>query len=1096
LNWRAGKNKLTMIYLPFSYLKTVFVFSAFLISISPILKLNGQVSGGAWQNQYQKKTVVDWKILSTQQFEIVFPATHKLLAENTLRLAQKALFELSAELEYAPPQKIKFILYKDAYHFINATANLQIENWNIHWNTPKIGSEGVTKNNFNRNIIRLFFYKDYVEYYKNVKSQLAHTLLNEMLYQNENRNNLQNRTLIFPATWFFNGLSSYLGEGWGLTEQHQYQNLSQEDLINWINADEYPFSNFLLEKSVWHFIAQTYGKRKITEIIYMCRLTKSIENGFQAVLGYKISALTNKWMEYALLQINNKPNNNLPQEKITLPAPNIQFQKIAVSPNNKYLAYYKYRNNRIELNIYEPSSKITTVISKINIPTTHPGWAYTASALAFSPDNQTLAYTAYINNKYYLIYYELKTRKRSFIDISEQFSQINSIKYAPDQKNMVISAIKNGQVDLFLHPTKTNTFIQLTSDVYDDLTPCFTPDGKFIYFSSNRIYDPAPAPAKLSPSLQNQVDFVSKKYNIYKIKTESSKNSLKIVTKYSNFNKWNPCFIEGKLHFLTDFENNFYYARQKNDSVYIFFTDLPFSFTSVYETSNKLFFETDKHQNKIFIPYSLSALSGELSIKREIFLNLIHENDIEKIQHAQETPPNANDSSGDTLKPAAQDTAPKLRFYVFDDEEYLQDKYKKRNAKKKAKIKQENEIKTAYNYNLLKIERSGSYENRFILKNTGLEVEIDPIFDLNIHFKITAEDALQSLRWCAGFRPFYKPFLEMRGWDAYLKFQKYNAPIQLEGAILVGRRNIEAPHLFQYTHLQLDGSVKFVLDQFHGLNINPRLLYLQRNDQNLLGILAKGAENLSQSNSLPGLSVTYQSDNTRLLGPNYTKSGAKAQIKFSSYYSFNKSKILFNELTLDFRKYIPILKNYVLALRLQSGINWGLSKQLYMLGGLENWAFYSFENAVDLPFLESVENIYFTQFITSMRGFSYNARNGNQFGLLNTELRVPIMKLFPQHLKTKALYNLTGLLFYDLGIAWKTGNPLSQKNPIDAQTIISPPFTIVVQSLKSPFIMGVGAGMRLQFFGHTVRLDFSWPIEDGVFTRLSPQAALSLGKDF
>lgn len=1085
-----------MIYPFFTFLKTVFLFLALLTVVSSILKLNGQVSGGAWQNQYQKKITVDWKTLSTQQFEIVFPATHKLLAENTLRLAQKALFELSSELEYFPPQKIKFILYKDTYHFINATANLEIENWNINWNTPKVGSEGVSKNNFNKNIIRLFFYKDYSEYYKKIKSQLAYTLLNEMLYQNSNVSNLQNRTLIFPATWFFNGLSSYLGEGWGLTEQHQYQNLSQEDLINWINANEYPFSNFLLEKSIWHFIAQNYGKRKIAEIIYMIRLTKSIENGFQSVLGYKISTLTSKWMEYSLQQINNNPNNNLPREKITLPTPNIQFQKIAISPNNKYLAYYKYRNNRIELSIHEQSKKITTVISKLNIPTTHPGWAYTASALAFSPDNQTLAYTSYIENKYYLIYYELKTRKKSFIDISEQFSHINSIKYDPNQKNIAISAIKNGQVDLFLHPIKTNTFIQLTSDVYDDLTPCFTPDGKSVYFSSNRVHESGLPPAKSSTQLQNKVDFVAKRYNIYKISLESSKNSLKIVTKDSNFNKWNPCFIEGNLYFLTDFENNFHYARQKQDSAYIFFVDMPFSFTSVYETNDKLFFETDKNRKKIFIPYPLSALNGELGIEREMPLNLINENNIEKIESSQETPPKANNNLKDTLNPAQQDTTPKLRFYVFDDEEYVQDKRKKRNAQKKTKVKKENGVQAAYNYNLLKIEKSGSYENRFILQNTGLEIEIDPIFDLNIHFKITAEDVLQKLRWVAGFRPFYKPFIEIRGWDSYLKFQKYNSPTQLEGSILAGRRNIDAPNPFQYTHLQLDGSVKFVLNQFHSLNINPRLLYLQRNDQNLLGILAKGAENLSQSNSLPGLTVKYQWDNTHLLGPNYTKNGAKAQIQFSSYYSLNKSAILFNELKLDFRKYIPILKHYVLALRLQSGINWGASRQLYMLGGVENWAFYSFENAVDLPFLESVENIYFTQFITSMRGFSYNARNGNQFGLLNTEFRVPIMKLFPQHLKTKALYNLTGVLFYDLGIAWKTGNPLSQKNPIDAQTIISPPFTIVVQSLKSPFIMGVGAGIRFQFFGHTTRIDFSWPIEDSVFTRLSPQVALSLGKDF
>ncbi|MDW8159026.1 MAG: hypothetical protein RML72_09165 [Bacteroidia bacterium] len=1048
--------------------------------------LKAQVYGGYWQNQVKKNIPLNWKAITTQQFVLVYPDNQRILAENTLRLAQKALHELNTELEYFPIKKIKIVLYKDFYHFIYATNNPTIENWSIHWNTST-GQNTVVQNNFSKNILRIFFNTSFGQYYQDIKTQLTYALLNEMLYQNEASSNLQNRTLLYPSNWFFHGLSLYLGQGWQTKDQVQLQYLSPEIFLEWIQNNQ--VSNPLLEKSIWYFIAKTYGKKKIGEILYMCRLTRSIENGFQSVLGFRISTLTQKWLEFASSQVQQLPNQEIFRFSHFRPGQT----PISISPNGKYIAYTKKHHNNLELLLYEANKKTTTIISKIYFPTTYFTQYYNPMTYKFSPDNSIFTYTTYLNNKYYLIYYELKTKNQTLIDITDQFSQVISISYDISQKNIIISAIKNGQVDIFLSQIKFNNFINLTSDIYDDLDPCFSPDGKSIFFSSNRDTSLNIVANKLS-SKSHQINFINQKFNIYKLTLNTTKNSIKAVTKETAFNKTSPFFINHELYSMTDYENKQYLAHLKNDSTFVFI-QLPFPFSTLHVSPESLFLEVPKNNQSLLFTTSLEKLHSEPRIIDEKKIPLPKET----IPKQELLPPKEQmpDSLATNMPSVSTDTTmQKLRFYVFDDEEYIQNRLKKKIEKKKVKLRKEENASYPYNYNLLKIERAGNYQNSFLLKNASLGIEIDPIFDLSLHLRITAEDALQSLRWIAGFRPFYKPFIEFKGWDSYFKLQKFNAPVHLESSILIGQRNIETPHPFQYSHLQIESSIKYVLNQYHALIIIPRLLFLRRRDKDLLGILAKGKENLSQTNTLPSLSISYRWDKSLLYGPNFPKYGHKGEIVFSSYYSFKTHSILFNEIFCDIRKYVPVLKNYVLAFRIQAGVNWGTSKQLYSIGGLENWAFFSLDNSIDLPFMAPVENLYFTRFITPMRGFNYNTRNGSQFGILNTEFRIPILKWFPQYLQTQPLYNLWGVIFYDIGIAWKTGNPLSQKNPIDAQTIVSPPFTITVQSLKSPFIMGLGAGLRMQFFGHTLRLDFSWPIEDNVFTRISPLFTISLARDF
>jgi hypothetical protein len=92
------------------------------------------------------------------------------------------------------------------------------------------------------------------------------------------------------------------------------------------------------------------------------------------------------------------------------------------------------------------------------------------------------------------------------------------------------------------------------------------------------------------------------------------------------------------------------------------------------------------------------------------------------------------------------------------------------------------------------------------------------------------------------------------------------------------------------------------------------------------------------------------------------------------------------------------------------------------------------------------------------------------------------------------MHNWVWSLFYDVGTAWDQGNPLSQRNPINVEFVQRAPFTISVQSLKSPFVQGLGTGLEGIVSGFDCRLDIAVPIEDGFVD--VPRLMVSFGRSF
>jgi hypothetical protein len=246
-----------------------------------------------------------------------------------------------------------------------------------------------------------------------------------------------------------------------------------------------------------------------------------------------------------------------------------------------------------------------------------------------------------------------------------------------------------------------------------------------------------------------------------------------------------------------------------------------------------------------------------------------------------------------------------------------------------------------------------------------------------------------------------------------------------------------------------------------------------------------------------GLKGEFILDNTRSLGLNlYSGTRLKAFGEYYDQIGQNTNSHLF-VVGADVRNYLPIHRDLVFASRFAWSTSFGNSLLIYYLGGVDNWMNLS-QNTPTFDYSTNInqnKNWVYQAVATNMRGFVQNVRNGNSFAVANFELRWPIVRyIFNRPISNDFFNNFMVMGFTDVGSAWEGWNPINANNAYDYEIIVKKPVTVKIDRKHSPFVAGVGFGLRTRFLGYYVRTDWAWGIDGG---RVLPRVFyLSLCTDF
>src|SRR5688572_3145915 len=166
----------------------------------------------------------------------------------------------------------------------------------------------------------------------------------------------------------------------------------------------------------------------------------------------------------------------------------------SVSPDGRTAVFFSERD-RMALDLFLVDLDNKSVIRKL--ATTAANAKFDSlqplrSAGAWSPDGRWFAFAAVRQGRAALQIVDVAAGSRDREIVFPALGQVLSPTWSPDGASIAFSAIKGGSTDLYIADVATGSLRQLTDDVFADLQPAWSHDGRRIAFVTERLSSDLP----------------------------------------------------------------------------------------------------------------------------------------------------------------------------------------------------------------------------------------------------------------------------------------------------------------------------------------------------------------------------------------------------------------------------------------------------------------------------------------------------------------------------------------------------------------------------------------------------------------------------
>lgn len=1067
-----------------------------------------------------------WWYYRFDNYDIYHNDESKDLAIYTARYIEKILPELESFFEYALDKRIIFILYDKQSEFKQSNIGL-VSNQDA---TNTGGDIQVNKNK-----VFLYFEKDHAALNKQINAAIAKIILDDMMQGNNIRDKATSNLLTLPD-WYYKGLISFIAENWSI----EIENRVKDGILN----ESYKKFNHLTDKdavyaghSIWRYIANTYGKSVIPNIIYMTRINKSTEAGFLFVLGHSTQMLSTNWYNYYYQKYSTQGAGRTKpaiDSQMIKTKKNAVVQEIKINPKENSIAYVENQNGQYKVWYYNADEDKKYLVIKNGYK--HNEFSdYTFPLLTWHPAGEVLTVVYEYKGELLFGYYSINDKKFSMRSVNVQttrktlrklfyFEKILSIEYAQNGRNYVFSALKEGQVDIFTFNISSNKYEQITNDLADDLYPRFINNDTEIIFSSNRVSDTLP---KKRITIQN----VNKTYDLFLYNYEKKSRILKRLTN-------------------TPYENEFDANALKNENLFVFLSDQ----NGIINQHTLTFDSTISHvdttvhyryftQRRPVSNYSRNITDYHINTLTNTAADIIY---YDKKYHIFEKKlqPNNPDLQDNFTNTDYRDERTEQMIIAdsLEAEAIRKEKENKNLRPDTTKLPEEITIihpdstqidiqnywfeveKRSLYYNTLpqeqrpqplktdafQIPKLRSYQTTFYINDLVSQMDFSflnysytafspggyPNPGINLFSKLGVYDLFEDYKIIAGFRlPFiskdYEYFLSVENLKNRLDKQYiFHFQNFIDANISTGYTDsIRNFRTYEFLHI-----LKYPFSEISAVRLTNSLRY----DRNaLLSTDNKTIKEPTQFKYWASVKGEYIFDNTKKIDLNiYEGTRLKAFTEYHQEAGYEWGNLVV--FGADVRNYLKIHRNLIFASRFAASTAFGKNKLIYYLGGVDNWLNLSattekFNKGIPIDYNK---NYVFQALATNVRGFSQNIRNGNSFVVVNTEIRWPVIKyLVNRPMNSDFFNNFQVVGFFDVGSAWSGLTPYSEKNSYDITEIKrGESVTILIDNQWNPWVAGYGFGFRSRLFGYFVRTDWAWGIDTG--TILPQVFYLSLCLDF
>lgn len=1039
-----------------------------------------------------------WKFYRFEKFDVYYNQDGEELAKYTANEIQRLIIQEEEFFNYNLEKRLVVILYNkySDYKQTNLGLITGIEDYN---------TGGVSK--IINNKLILYFEGDHNKLRNQIRNSLSQVFIDEILYGGQTiSSQLIGLSDYKIPNWYYFGLLSYKEYGWKPEIESKIREAYQAGRFRKINKLE-ETESIWAGHSFWFFIDYTYGKSVISDILFLTHIYKDPAKSFLRIIGKPIDSLLVEWQEFLGLSLQPE-NSSLLNNDGTLLKRTKKEEKvnhIKINSSGDYIAWIENDFGKYKIKLHEIAKNKTKTIFK-NGYKIKKKTDYSYPVIAWSPEGDILSFIIEEKGGLKLFFFDNFDKvlvERNFL----YFEKVLSYSYSQNGLYLIMSAIRNGNTDIYTYHIPSATFEQITMDKADDFEPYFSNGLEEIVFRSNRLYDNL-----ICDEISQETDLfllrLKKKPHLIRILDENFSNELNLEV-----------LSENEFLYKTNFTGSDFIFKAKFDST-ISFIDTAIHYRYFSETSpvflqasvenfsfnpplNKMAYVlNNKSRQNAFITQLDSIKNRNDFIKS--FAQTYKESEIETLDSLNKLKViNLSlDSliSSDTLqlyREIDKDSTIDLNHYIFEVEKLNSIYYKKygsylniKSDERRFKIPNIRLYQTTFYNNYLVSQVDFGFLSTSYQAYTGGAVYYTP--GINGLLKIGANDLMEDYKIIGGVR--FSADLSSN--EFLISFEDLKK--QIDKQYIFHRQSftdVSDDPDDEYLSKVISNQVFYILNYpFTEIN-SVKLSSSFREDK--IVYLSTDLRNLRRDDQYrlwTTVKLEYIFDNTFKPAINLYE-GVRYKVFAETFLQVNDLKNDLYVIGADFRFYQPIHKNLIFASRIAASTSFGHSRLLYYLGGVDSWIRLlnsTFDYSV--PVNEQEKYAYQTN-ATNMRGFQQNIRNGNNFFVMNNEIRWPVISYFLRYPTGKSFIdNFQILTFFDIGSAWTGFSPYSGRNAWDSEIIQQGPITIVIDSNRSPFVAGYGFGVRSQLLGYFMRFDWSWGIENG--TILPGLFYFSLSLDF
>jgi Tol biopolymer transport system component len=443
---------------------------AFSFSLTPMASAFGK-------NKTQTRNF-EWNILETAHFEIHYYPEEEALAREVCQLAEEAHQHDTSLLRERTTVKTPLFIYRNQIDF---------QQTNILPSVIGVGTGGFTEAFKSRvalpapdspKILREVIFHEF-----------THVLQYNVLYGEGMRSFRVYKGYLVPL-WVLEGLAEYAAQDWNSQAEMEMRDavlnnrLEPLSLLEGFGHLEDVYLAYKQSQLTIQYIAERYGEDKLATLFKKFGGQVSLSPILRETLGIGLQELNDEFFTWVrqryLLRMSGL---TWPTGYATPldPPPVGRLHVItggAWSPDGRYLAYVSNQDQTWRVyvktrNQKYPAEPITSCLFETLSTRGRP--------LAWSPDSKQLAFVAQTEGKTLLYLLEVASRRLTSHDLP--VDNFFSPAWSPRGDQIALIGVRNGVSDVYLWNPSTLEFTPLTQDREADNSPAWSPDGSWLVFT-------------------------------------------------------------------------------------------------------------------------------------------------------------------------------------------------------------------------------------------------------------------------------------------------------------------------------------------------------------------------------------------------------------------------------------------------------------------------------------------------------------------------------------------------------------------------------------------------------------------------------------